>query len=110
MHGVLLLVRFLCELAMLAAFGYWGFRTGDGAVAEIALGIGAPLVVAIIWGTFLSPKRRYDLPVVARIVIELALFGAAALALAVAGQPGLAVMLAAVAVIQRAALSALGEH
>ncbi|MFW6204187.1 MAG: YrdB family protein [Actinomycetota bacterium] len=110
MRGVLLLVRFLCELAMLAAFGYWGFRTGDGAAGRALLGIGAPLVVAIVWGVLLSPKRRYDLPVVARIVIELALFGAAAVALAAAAQPALAVTLAAVAVVQRVGLSALGEH
>ncbi len=30
LRGVTLAVRFLCELAMLAALAYWGFSVGDG--------------------------------------------------------------------------------
>ena len=30
LRGVTLTVRFLCELAMLAALAYWGFPVGDG--------------------------------------------------------------------------------
>jgi hypothetical protein len=31
LRGVILTLRFLCELAMLAALAYWGFTVGDGA-------------------------------------------------------------------------------
>ena len=40
--GLNLLVRFLLELCMLAAIGYWGFKTGSGWVMKVILGIGLP--------------------------------------------------------------------
>ena len=45
LRGVTLTVRFLCELAMLAALAYWGFVVGDDVGAGV-LGIGAPLLAA----------------------------------------------------------------
>ena len=50
--GANLLLRFLLELCALGALGYWGFKTGSGLVAKIGLGIGAPLVVAVVWAMF----------------------------------------------------------
>jgi Protein of unknown function (DUF2568) len=32
-------LRFLLELCILVALGYWGFQTGQGQLAKIALGI-----------------------------------------------------------------------
>jgi Protein of unknown function (DUF2568) len=92
LRGVTLTVRFLCELAMLAALAYWGFGTGDGVGAWV-LGIGAPLLAAVVWGAVVAPKARWPVPTPTRVVIELVLFGAAAGALAVAGQPVVAVVL-----------------
>lgn len=48
-----LLVRFVLELCMLASVGYWGFKTGDGAAMAALLGVGGPLVMAVVWGTFI---------------------------------------------------------
>jgi hypothetical protein len=87
-----LTVRFLCELAMLATLAYWGFQVGDGVGAWL-LGIGAPLLAAVVWGVLVAPKARWPVPIPIRVVIELVLFGAAVAALAVAGQPLLAVVL-----------------
>jgi hypothetical protein len=92
LRGVTLTVRFLCELAMLAALAYWGFTVGDGAGAWV-LGIGAPVLAAIVWGAWVAPKARWPVPIPTRVVIELALFGAAVGGLAVAGQPLAAVVL-----------------
>ena len=39
-----LAVRLLCELGLLVALAVWGFHTGSGLVAKVALGLGAPLV------------------------------------------------------------------
>ena len=64
-----------------------------------ALALTAPAVVAVVWGTFLSPKRRVDLPKPARFALELAVFGIAALALLATGQETLALMLAVAAVL-----------
>jgi hypothetical protein len=92
LRGITLTVRFLCELAMLAALAYWGFRVGDGVGAWV-LGICAPLLAAVVWGAWVAPKARWPVPIPTRVLLELILFGAAAGALAIAGQPLLAVVL-----------------
>ncbi len=50
-------LRFLLELGALAAVAYWGFTTNDG-VLRWALGIAAPVAVAVVWWLFVSPKAR----------------------------------------------------
>jgi hypothetical protein len=53
--GANLLLRFLLELCVLGALGYWGFKTGSVTSTRVVLGVGAPLVAAVVWSTFLSP-------------------------------------------------------
>jgi hypothetical protein len=96
LRGVTLTVRFLCELALLAALAYWGFHAGDGVGAWL-LGLGAPLLAAGVWGAFVAPRARWPVAIPARVALELVLFAAAAVGLAVAGQPVLAVVLGVVA-------------
>ncbi len=60
--GANLALRFLLELCALVALGYWGFKTGGGLMAKIGLGIGAPLAAAVVWGVFVSPQARVQLP------------------------------------------------
>src|SRR4029453_4188688 len=98
LRGVILTVRFLCELALLAALAYWGFTVGDG-VGAWALGIGAPLLSAVVWGALVAPKARWPVPIPTRVAIELVLFGAAVGALVVAGQPMLALVLGIAALV-----------
>ena len=45
LRGVTLTVRFLCELAMLAALAFWGFGVAEGLWGWV-LGIGAPVLAA----------------------------------------------------------------
>jgi Protein of unknown function (DUF2568) len=92
LRGVTLTARFLCELAMLAALAFWGYVVGDGVWAWL-LGILAPVVAAVIWGTFVAPRAKVPVPAPVRVAIELALYGAAAAGLAAAGQPLAAVVL-----------------
>jgi hypothetical protein len=92
LRGVTLTARFLCELAMLAALAFWGYVAGDGVWAWL-LGILAPVVAAVIWGTFVAPRAKLPVPGPVRVAIELALYGAAAAGLAAAGQPLAAVVL-----------------
>jgi hypothetical protein len=73
LRGVTLAVRFLCELAMLAALAYWGFTVGDGIGAWV-LGVGAPLVAAMVWGAWVAPKARWPVSMPVRVVIELVLY------------------------------------
>lgn len=95
---------------MLAAFAVWGLQATDNTVVNVLMGVATPIAAAVVWGTFLAPKRRIDLAVPVRVVMELVVFGLAVLALAAAGQSTLAVVLAVVAVAQRGTLSALGDH
>jgi hypothetical protein len=95
LRGVTLTVRFLCELSMIAALAYWGF---DAARAWAwVLGIGAPGLAIAIWGAFVAPKAKWPLPIPLRLTVELVLFGAAAVGLAVAGEPALAALLSVAA-------------
>ncbi|HET7856426.1 MAG TPA: YrdB family protein [Gaiellaceae bacterium] len=104
--GAVLAVRFAVEIAALVALGYWGFETADG-VLGVALGVGAAFLAAVAWGTFVSPKASVKLPGPLRLAVELAIFAAAAIALAAAGQDGLAVAFAAVAAAQIVLMYAL---
>lgn len=92
-------LAFALELCMLAAFAYWGTRTGNGALAKAALGVGAPLVAVIVWALFMAPKATFPLSMPVHTALFLVIFGAAAVALARAGQPTLAIVFAAVSVV-----------
>jgi hypothetical protein len=93
LRGATLTARFLCELAMLAALAFWGYVVGEGVWAWL-LGLAAPLVAAIVWGTFVAPRAKVPVPAPVRVAIELVLYAAAAAGLAAAGQPVAAVVLA----------------
>jgi predicted cation transporter len=77
---------------MLAALAFWGYVVGDGVWAWL-LGILAPVVAAIIWGTFVAPRAKLPVPAPLRVGIELVLYAAAAAGLGAAGQPLAAVVL-----------------
>ena len=96
--AIVLGLRFVCEMAALAAIAYWGQQAADG-VGGIALAAIAVVVVAVVWGVFLAPRRRVEVGLPARLVIELGVWVAAASALWSAGQPTLAVVLFVVAVV-----------
>jgi hypothetical protein len=104
--AVNLAIRFLLELCVLVALGYWGFQTGQSTLTRVGLGLGAPLVAAIVWGTFISPRAAIPVSLPARLLLELIVFGAAVVALAAAGQRTLAWVLALVVVINEVLLYA----
>lgn len=92
LRGATLTARFLCELAMLAALAFWGYVVGEGPWAWL-LGVGAPVVAAVVWGAFVAPRARFPVPAPVRVQIELVLYAFAAVGLAAAGQPVAAVVL-----------------
>lgn len=107
-HPLNLALRFLLEIAALVAIGYWGFSQHTG-LWRFLLGIGLPVIAAAIWATFAVPddpsrSGRAPVPVagVLRLVLELALFGAAVWALYDVGSPTLALILAGVTVVHYA--------
>lgn len=96
LRGVVLTVRFLCELAMLVALAYWGLKAFDGAVSYVA-GVGAPLVAILVWAQFVAPKARHPVSLPVRLAIEDSLFIATTLALSAVDRvaPGLVFLVAA---------------
>jgi hypothetical protein len=94
-----LALAFLLELGVLAALGFWGFYTGSGVLAKIALGIGLPALAIVVWGLFGSPRARWHLNGAWRLMLQIVFFGSAAVALFVAGQPALGVVFALLFVI-----------
>src|SRR5512145_18122 len=89
LKGINLAVRFLLELCMLAAVGYWGFQTQSGWGMKLILGIGLPLLIAVVWGLFVAPKAIYPLSGVPHMVLALILLGSGAVALFASGKPTL---------------------
>jgi hypothetical protein len=94
-----LALAFFLELGVLAALGYWGFQTGQGTIARIALGIGAPAVAVVVWGLFGAPQAVWPLNGASHLLLEVIFFGSAAVALFAAGQHVLGVAFALVFVL-----------
>jgi len=103
-----LALRFALELAALAALSYWGFHTGRSIAADVALGLGAPLVAAVVWGVFAAPKSVRRLRAGTLLAVQMAVLGAGAVALAAAGRPLLAAVFAAIVVVNAVLLHVMG--
>ena len=102
-------LRFFLELAALASLAYWGFTEFDG-VAQWLVGLGAPLLVAVVWGRFMSPKASHPTVDPVRLVIEFLVFGSGVAALFAADAPVLAVVLAVLAALHLSLTFALGQR
>lgn len=89
LKGLNLLVRFLLELCMLAAVGYWGFKTNSTWLMKIMFGIGLPILIAVLWGLFIAPRATYPLKGISYLAVELILLGSGAVALFASGKPTL---------------------
>ena len=99
-----LTLKFLLEVAALAAFAYWGAGTGAMPVS-LFLAIATPAAAAVLWGVFAAPKSDRRLPLQPRIRFELTIFTAAVLALLSAGVPGLAVAMSALVILNAVLLT-----
>jgi uncharacterized protein DUF2568 len=102
-------IRFLLELCLLAAFGYWGATASGSTLTNIALAIGVPLVVCVVWGYFVAPRAVRPLPTLSWVAVQLVLFGLGWIALAGRSAEILGAVLFGVTAINLAILVALGE-
>jgi len=87
MKAVLLALAFLLELALLVAAGWWGFTRDGGWPVRLLAGLGVPLLIAVVWGLFCSPKASVPLPAPAKLSVQAACFVTGGLLLALAGRP-----------------------
>jgi hypothetical protein len=102
-------LRFVLELAALTALGYWGFAEHDG-VLQWLLGLGAPLLAAVIWGAFVAPKASRPTVDPARLLLELAVFGSGVAALFAADAPVLGAVFAGLVALHLVLTFALGQR
>lgn len=94
-------VRFLLELCLLLVFGYWGFRSGQNGLTKALLGVGAPLLTAVVWGTLLAPKAATRLHEPWLLLAELVLFGLAVWALLGNGRTTLGIAFGLIYVVNK---------
>ena len=107
--GANLLLRFLLELCALGALAYWGFNTGSATITKVVLGIGAPLVAAVVWGTYLSPRAPVELPWGVVLGLQTLVFASAAAGLVVTGHGSLALVFVVIVVINAVLMYIWGQ-
>ena len=105
-----LALAFGLELWALVAFGLWGVLLGPTPVSRVALGVGAPLLIAVFWGTFLSPKAARPLSPMGAPWAKLAVFALAAVALWVTGHTAQSVVFGGLVALNLLSLRLLEPH
>lgn len=80
-------LSFLLEIAMLAAFAYASFHLAPDRWLRWVAAVAIPLAAIVVWGLFLAPKASHRVGSSAGIAVSLAMFCLAALALFAARQP-----------------------
>ncbi len=102
-------LAFFLELGVLVALGYWGFQTGQGTLAQVALGIGLPAIAIGVWAVFGAPKSTRRLRGPWLLLLRVVFFGTGALALYAAGQQSVGIAFALVAAINLVLMYAWGQ-
>lgn len=92
----------LLELLAFVALAYWGFRTGDGLAPKFVLGIGVPVLAAVVWGLFAAPRATFGLPLPGVLLAKAIVFGAAVVALIATGALVLGIVFGVLAVANTA--------
>ncbi len=105
---LILAIRFLAELAGVAALGFVGATVPGETPLRVALGIGAPLALIVVWAIIVAPNARNRLPLRVRSLIGTALLVAVGGLLTIAGQPAWGIALVAVVLVDEALSIALG--
>jgi hypothetical protein len=94
-----LLVRLLLEVCALGALGYWGYHATSNRVINIGFAIGVPLIAAVAWAMLASPNAPADLSGGLKLLVQIIVFGAAALALVATRHLRLATLFTVIAVM-----------
>jgi hypothetical protein len=94
-----LVLAFVLELVVLAAVGYWGFTLSPRLGVKLVAGIGAPLLLIILWAVFGSPRAPVHLSQNAHLAFAIVWFGVGFVALGLAGRVSWATVLAVVYVV-----------
>ncbi|TFC42765.1 DUF2568 domain-containing protein [Cryobacterium shii] len=93
------ILRFLLELFAFISLGIWGFAAWPLPWPGVVVGIVAPAFAILLWALFRSPKAVFKLDPFGKAVVEICVFGAAALAWWDLGLPLVGVIFAVVATL-----------
>lgn len=104
-----LTLRFLTELAGIAAVGYAGFQVAGPLPLRAAAGVGAAVALIVTWAMVVAPNTANGLAQAQKDVIGTGLLLLAAVALAVAGHVRLAIVFAVIVVANTGLLFAFGQ-
>ena len=92
------LLSLLCALFAVASLAIWGFTAWD-LPWNIVFGVGTPLATLIVWGLFVSPRAVFPVHPFVRGLVELLIYLSATIAWWSAGQAGIGLGFAVVAVV-----------
>ncbi|TFD06705.1 DUF2568 domain-containing protein [Cryobacterium sp. TMT1-2-2] len=91
------MLRFVLELFAFVSLGIWGFVAWPLPWPGILFGLATPAFAILVWALFRSPRAVFRLDPFGKAVIEIAIFGSAALAWWDLGFPIITVIFAVVA-------------
>lgn len=94
-------LRFLLEIFVLMAVGYWGFTMTSNWVLKIVFGLFFPVLIAVVWGRYGAPKSPNQLHGLMLLILEVLVFGSGVAALFFAGRDNLALTFAVILVVNR---------
>ena len=72
-------LRFVLELFAFVTLGIWGFTAWPIPWPGVLVGIAAPAFAILVWALFRSPKAVFKLDPFGKAIVEIFVFGAAAL-------------------------------
>jgi hypothetical protein len=93
------ILRFLLEIFAIVTLAIWGFTRWELPWPGVLIGIAAPAVAILLWALFRSPRAVFHVDAFGKAIVEIAVFGAAALAWWDMGQPIVAAVFAVVATV-----------
>lgn len=102
-------LRFVLELAMLAALAAWGIHMGGSTAVDVVLAVAVPAAAAVLWGLYAAPRSERRLHGTRLLAVQLVLLGLGAAALLAAGWPVLGVAFAIVIAVNALLLELSGS-
>ena len=104
-----LALRFALELSALAAAAYWGASGSGRRASRILLAVATPLAVGVLWILLVAPGATIPASPRVRLLVEIAVFLGAVMALLQRARVVLAVGLGVCYAINRVLMEAWGQ-
>ena len=104
-----LALRFLLELALLAALAYGGYHLDLPGWLRAGLAVALPVTAAVVWALFVAPKATHPLPAPVHLAVQVTLLGLAVVLLCTISRQGVALGFATVAITNAALMAAWGQ-